>query len=706
MKKFIALFLAFVMVFAVSVNVFAVTALETSTPMATIRIDGYEKSGNVNPGWYYYNPSDGAITFVADGESAEGKGNLIKPEKLNDGYAFTAETNGTVYHYQVLDEVTVDGKKQYFIYCNDLYGKNPTASATNEFDPEVDGNIAKWLNTSFFNGEQGDGFVALDANIKPYIADHNWLVEANAKAPEGYPTTDYTANCKIALLSITEYAKYAKKIGWGAYEKGSLVSSGTHTLLRSPVGNSTNLRTLYQQTGCTANVAAKYETARIRPAFYVSEDYFKNVKLDLSSAGSEVKKIISELNPSIYTPDEMLALKGVFTISADGSEGTLSPADWTNAANATIDENGVYNITNGKWIGRNLPEKVQGGVITVEADVNEAIGNGLHIGLLYDGDVSPSFKYPFYIMGSSDVGQGGYYKEASQGKGASYKRLENKNYDLWCNHFNKPFRVKVTVNLDTGNSYVSISGKAAADGNDLVKYSDGTTILPYINREKVFSKVAFYNASAQATKVDNIKITYDANGNAYDTVKALDDNTLIVTFKDYVDTANVTASDVLISNNTAVSAVPGGNKLTVKFEKKLSADGGYIIVNNLKRADAKSASYCVIGNGTAFKYELAEYTAGVTINNPAFTSGSTVTATASVTAGNTSGKALELILAAYKGNRIIGISDIVRFNVTGGSADEQTETAMLTLGDDADTIKAFLWDENMLPAAFDAVSAQ
>ncbi len=64
MKKFIALFLAFVMVFAVSVNVFAVTGAETSTPMATIRIDGYEKSGNVNPGWYYYNPSDGAIRLL------------------------------------------------------------------------------------------------------------------------------------------------------------------------------------------------------------------------------------------------------------------------------------------------------------------------------------------------------------------------------------------------------------------------------------------------------------------------------------------------------------------------------------------------------------------------------------------------------------------------------------------------------------------
>ena len=696
MKKFIALFLAFVMVFAVSVNVFAVTGAETSTPMATIRIDGYEKSGNVNPGWYYYNPSDGAITFVAEGESAEGKGNLIKPEKVNADYAFTATTNGTVYHYQVLDAITVNGEKQYYIYCNDLYGKNPTASATNEFDPDVDGNIAKWLNTSFLNGGQGDGFVALDTNIKPYIAEHDWLVEANAKAPSGYPKTDYTAKCKIALLSITEYAKYSKKIGWGAYENGSLVSSGTHTMLRSPVGNSTNLRTLYQQTGCTANVAANYKTARIRPAFYVSENYFKNVKLDLSSVGSEVKKIISELNPSIYSPDEMLALKGIFTISADGSEGTLSSSDWTNTANATIDENGVYNITNGKWIGRNLPEKVQGGVITVEADVNESIGTGFHIGLLYDGDVSPAYKYPFYIMGSSDVGQGGYYKEASHGKGASYKRLENKNYDLWCNHFNKPFRVKVTVNLDTGNSYVSISGKAAAGGNDLVKYSDGTTILPYINREKVFSKVAFYNASAQATKVDNIKITYDPNGNAIKSVKKTGDNEIEITVEDYVDLTGITKDSICLTKNSATSISVNGNKITATLANKLT-DGNTccVIVNDMKRNDVGSANYTIIGNSKVFTVETpTETVIAKPVISGNLTSGSTVSAASAVTKGTlTDVKPVQFAIAAYNGDRLIGAKIE---NIENVNAVSDMEVSML-LSENATEVRAFIWDANNYP---------
>ena len=696
MKKLVCILLILCMLMS-AVSVLAVTpVLDSKTPMATIRIDGYEKSGNVNPGWYYYNPSDGAITFVAEGESAEGKGNLIKPEKVNADYAFTATTNGTVYHYQVLDAITVNGEKQYYIYCNDLYGKNPTASATNEFDPDVDGNIAKWLNTSFLNGGQGDGFVALDTNIKPYIAEHDWLVEANVKAPSGYPATDYTAKCKIALLSISEYAKYAGKIGWGAYENGSLVSSGTHTMLRSPVGNSTNLRTLYQQTGCTANVAAKYETARIRPAFYVSENYFKNVKLDLSSAGSEVKKIISELNPSIYTPDEILALKGIFTISADGSEGTLSPAEWTNAANATIDENGVYNITNGKWIGKNLPEKVQGGVITVEADVNESIGTGFHIGLLYDGDVSPTYKYPFYIMGSSDVGQGGYYKEASQGKGASYKRLENKNYDLWCNHFNKPFRVKVTVNLDTGNSYVSISGKAAAGGNDLVKYSDGTTILPYINREKVFSKVAFYNASAQATKVDNIKITYDPNGNAVKSVEKTGDKEIKITVEDYVDLKDVTKDSICLTANSVSAISKDENTITATLTNKLT-DGNTccVIVNDMKRNDVGSANYTIIGNSKVFTVKTpTETVIGAPVISGNLTSGSTVSASSAVTKGTlTDVKPVQFAIAAYNGDRLIGAKIV---SVADVNTAEELK-AKITLSENATEVRAFIWDANNYP---------
>ena len=125
----------------------------------------------------------------------------------------------------------------------------------------------------------------------------------------------------------------------------------------------------------------------------------------------------------------------------------------------------------------------------------------------------------------------------------------------------------------------------------------------------------------------------------------------------------------------------------------------------MKRSDIPGAEYSAIGSFSPYTYETVEYAADVKINGSTFTSGSTFTATANVTAGNVSEKTLELILAAYKGNKIVGISEIQRLTVSGTDTSEQTKTASLTLDTDADTVKAFLWDENMLPAAFDAVSA-
>lgn len=326
MRKSLCLLIAIAVMMSCTLNAFAVTELTTSTGMETIRIDGRDGK------YFYYDPLTGKVSADSS-TTATGLGDLIMPTKENAAYAFTAETNGTVYHYQVLDEIAVDGEKQYFIYCNDLYGTNPTAYPTNVFDPDAEGNIANWLNTSFLNGGQGDGMTALDANIKDHIAEHEWLVEANKKAPDGYPVTDYSVNCKVSLLSITEYAKYAKRIGWGAYVNGSMTSGGIHIFFRSPVGNQTNLRTLYAQSGCTANVAASYATAQIRPAFYISENYFRQNKL--TGYGNFVSSIIKENNTrdslkelgysdeeinGIFT-DETLTFDSV-TVSGDGLVGS------------------------------------------------------------------------------------------------------------------------------------------------------------------------------------------------------------------------------------------------------------------------------------------------------------------------------------------------------------------------------------------------
>ena len=701
MKKFIALVLALVMVFSVTVNVLAFTALDTTTAMETIRIDG--KDGK----YFYYDSTTGNVSVGAT-TTETGLGDLIMPEKVNADYAFTATTSGTTYHYQVLDEVVAsNGKKQYYIYCNDLYGYGIGITPDNNvFDPSVEKNIAYWLNNAFYNGGTAttDG-VVLDTNIKPYIVDHEWLVEANEAAPTGYPQTDYSVNCKIALLSISEYAKYAKKIGWGAYVNGSLTSSGFHMFLRSPVSNSTNLRTLYSSNGCTANIAvynsdptkftANYGAARIRPAFYVSEDYFKNVKLDLNAAGSEVKKIISELNPSIYSGEELLSLKGIYTLTEDGSEA-LSTDEWTtNTAGATA-ENGVINLpgASGKWLGRSLPQDVKGGIINIEAEViGDVAKNSLHIGLLYNNGTGPSFKYPLYLY---DNGILGYYTEAKEQTGAKYQRLDNNSNDLWYTHFASPRTLRLTVNLDTGNCYVSVSGeKAGANTTANIRYSLGTTVVPYVDSTKTFSKIVFYNSSSIATTLDDIKITYDPNGNAIKSVEKTGDKEIEITVEDYVDLQSVTKDSICLTANTATAISVNGNKITATLANKLTNGDKCVIVNDMKRNDVGGANYTIIGNSALFTVTApTETVIGAPVISGDLTSGTKVSATSVVTKGtSTAVKPVQFVIAAYNGDRLIGakIESIENVN------NVNELKAELTLSENATEIRAFIWDANNYP---------
>ncbi|UKI37965.1 MAG: hypothetical protein L6V93_08125 [Clostridiales bacterium] len=62
----------------------------------------------------------------------------------------------------------------------------------------------------------------------------------------------------------------------------------------------------------------------------------------------------------------------------------------------------------------------------------------------------------------------------------------------------------------------------------------------YINKDKTFSKVAFWNSTSSAeTVLDNIKITYDKNGSMIDSVNVTDKKTIEINVKDCVDLTNV-----------------------------------------------------------------------------------------------------------------------------------------------------------------------
>lgn len=642
----------------------------------------------------------------------------------NTEYEFKSPSG---YYYTVIpvDTVTVDGEKQYLFISNNYYGKFPdgtvalTGSATKEerekfiFDPEITTSYAYWLNNGFFDGSKkavavnSNGGVALDSEIASYIRTHDWYVNGyNGKSTDNTYIDkkynfDYTVNCKVAVLSIDDIVKYAQ------YMKKTLKSAGSENTVNTDTyacilrtfgaldgaGASSLIKRQNPASGNAANSGSSL--CGIRPIFYVSEDYFKNVKLDLTTAGSEVKKIISELNPSIYSSEELLSLKGIYTLTEDGSEA-LSTDEWTtNTAGATA-ENGVINLpgASGKWLGRSLPQDVKGGIINIEAEViGDVAKNSLHIGLLYNNGTGPSFKYPLYLY---DNGILGYYTEAKEQTGAKYQRLDNNSNDLWYTHFASPRKLRLIVNLDTGNCYVSVSGeKAGANKTANIRYSTGTTVVPYVDSTQTFSKIVFYNSSANSTTLDNIKITYDPNGNAIKSVEKTGDKEIEITVEDYVDLQSVTKDSICLTANTATEISVNGNKITATLANKLTNGDKCVIVNDMKRNDVGDANYTIIGNSALFTVTApTETVIGTPVISGDLTSGTKVSATSAVTKGtSTAVKPVQFVIAAYNGDRLIGakIESIENVN------NVNELKAELTLSENATEIRAFIWDANNYP---------
>ncbi len=325
MKKFLSAISIVAMLLPMMPNVFAqVSSAGTDASSATFLTA-------ITPGVTYVNKETG-VAYAEATESAE----LLAVSASQADYEFTAITNETEYHYSLLDRREVDGSRQYFIFANDMYTAPYTnyVTADNTFDPsDTDNNIAKFLNNEFYNDTimlneetvtiAADGkyngayqLLSIDNGIKPYIQNHNWLVEGNTVNTD-VMKNDYLATCKIALLSLKEYIMYSNKIGYQAKNQRQMSRSSWY--LRSPMPNSNGVLTknhigfVSNTTGAVAGDGSIISAGNggikfgIRPCFWVSEDYFKNVKIDISTAGVEVIKAIRKLDfaNGLYTEDEM-----------------------------------------------------------------------------------------------------------------------------------------------------------------------------------------------------------------------------------------------------------------------------------------------------------------------------------------------------------------------------------------------------------------
>ena len=189
-----------------------------------------------------------------------------------------------------------DSNGNCLIMAKDFYGiRQYDPDDTIKFDPQDKNNLAFFLNNDFLtSGNTTEGITyQLPKKIVDYIdKEKTWTTEPGPSSSNAAEA--YEVKAGVVVLSQTEWQKYITKFGdgdtdttvWGywlrtARGKGS---SDPSRMLCALTGDARGT------TGATA--ASKYEL--IRPVFYLKKAFFKEVKLDASSTGLNVKAMIKK----------------------------------------------------------------------------------------------------------------------------------------------------------------------------------------------------------------------------------------------------------------------------------------------------------------------------------------------------------------------------------------------------------------------------
>lgn len=219
--------------------------------------------------------------------------------------------------YILIDNARKGDRYQYLLMGKTEVGKGKFSKSDSQtkFDINNPDNIAYWLNNELLYKTSLPpipGLIEiahperLPQAVKQYIdTEHVWLTEAGYNADI---KNDYTFKAGLANMSYSEFKKYSDIIGYNDLEK---------TYLRSAYPDQADrlLHVDEKKNGTRLNsVPATYASQPIKPVFWVWDDLFKNVKLDVQSMGSEVKKAMlktvtrSEAQKAGYSDEELTAI--------------------------------------------------------------------------------------------------------------------------------------------------------------------------------------------------------------------------------------------------------------------------------------------------------------------------------------------------------------------------------------------------------------
>ena len=207
----------------------------------------------------------------------------------------TSDGTVSVEEFSLLDDSDPDNSG-FFVLAAKEYGLEPWYKVQNadttKMNPGDENCVMYYLNTTLLNNTEGYTF---DDGVKKHLKEVSWKTEDRVDEYEYF-------DAKLSLLSVEEYVKYYTKFGYRMLNYNNNLDYYGFWKLRTPGGSGWNLIGINGNTGYFEPLSwGEQGLYRVRPCFWLDKDYFKTQKIDLASAGSEVKEMLKR----VYTREDL-----------------------------------------------------------------------------------------------------------------------------------------------------------------------------------------------------------------------------------------------------------------------------------------------------------------------------------------------------------------------------------------------------------------
>lgn len=240
--------------------------------------------------------------------------------------------------FTLLDTFDND-ESTFFVTVNDYYGTKDISSIY--MDPTDPTSYAYWMDKIFKTSGNGDGKVLPTQIVKYINNNHIWLTEGAPESPTGTSKSNddiaaqnYTFKAGVAPISVSEIKRYKDVIGSAdGFEEISKAAFFTRTgANNTEINNSTVDYIICATRGLNADDATSDNMwfphwnvgsgTHIKPVFYLTKEFFKNVELDMRNVGDNVWAAMKE----VYSIEELSDIYDEETLSDMGftSKSTFS----------------------------------------------------------------------------------------------------------------------------------------------------------------------------------------------------------------------------------------------------------------------------------------------------------------------------------------------------------------------------------------------